>query len=442
MKLKIPFTNFALDVQRNEPRGLLAKDGVLLSQLITSEGVRIAPKDLWQIYRMNADVYSCIREWKQGVGAGGYRYLDKRDLEVEAPAVEVAFIDLFFRNSGGLSVVTRNIIRDLGICGNAYLEIVKAASGKPYGLKRLDPRSMYVVADKHGTVLRYLQKVHGSDTVEFLPENMVHIVLDEDPDNELLGMSPLETALWEARTDISAAQSNYYFFENDAVPSNVYVLDEKIPKTEVQAAFDKIKADLSGAKNRNKAAVLSGVKEIKTISMSQKDMEFVVGRKFNTDKVCSVYGVPKFMLGYTENVNYSNSISLRADFYAGTITPLELILQQAFTENLFPKIGIFFTVMQYNPQQFGEELEGSRFALTEFQLGALTLRQYKIKTKQPISQEDEDEPLIDKHILQNGSSAILMEDVGVDPIIDPNDPEMAENMVKALKNKFSNETDQ
>ena len=442
--MKIPFLN--LEIVRNasksvNPRGVSAKDGEVLFSYMQYEGVRIAPKDLWKVYRMNADVYSCIREWKQSVGAGGYQFKDTRDNEIDAPAQEAAMLEQFFVNSGGFDKFKNNVVRDIGISGNAFFEIVKSQAGKPYGLKRLDPRTMAIVADKHGTVLKYMQKVSGNETITFEPDEMLHVVMDDDPDNELLGMSPLETALWEARTDISAAQSNYYFFENDAVPSTVYVLDERIPKSEQEATFDKIKAQFSGAENKHKSAVLSGVKEIKTIAMSHRDMEFVLGRKFNTEKVCSVYGVPKYMLGYTEGVNYANGLNMRADFYSGTIVPIEQMIEDTINRNLLPKLGIERTVLLFNPQNFGEQMEGNRFALSEFQLGALTLRQYKVKTGQVIMPEDEDDPMIDKHIIHNGGGAVLLEDVGVDPIVDPDDPEMAENMVKALKNKFTNETD-
>lgn len=440
--MKIPFTNFALSLSKNDsaPRGVYTqKGGSLLNGYLRDQGIRIAPSNLWAVYRLNADVYSCIREWKQSVGAGGYRLIDNRDDEVDAPPNETAFIDLFFRNSGGISKIKNNIIRDLGICGNCYFEIVKNANGGIYGLKRLDPRTMYIVADKHGQVIKYYQRMPGHEDIGFDPSELWHVILDEDPDNELLGMSPLETALWEARTDIAAAQSNYYFFENDAVPSSVYVLDETLSEEAQKAAFDKIKTQFSGATNKHKSAVLSGVKEIKTISMSQKDMEFVIGRKFNTDKVCSVYGVPKHMLGYSENVNYSNGVTIRADYYAGTIVPLEELIAEAITNVLFQKIKIQYSIFKYDPQDFGEQLDSHRFYLEETKSGILTMRQYKSKTGQNITEEDEQDPMIDKHIIHNGGGARLLEDVGVDVVADPNDPVAAENMIKLLENRFKHE---
>lgn len=438
--MKIPFTNLVLNISRNDakPRGnFTVKGGASLSGIIGNQGVRIAPQNLWAVYRLNADVYSCIRELRNGVGDGGYKHVSAKDPEIEPEKSFDDFLKSFWRNSGGFNEIKSKAVRDFGISGNAYFEIVYAASGIPHSLNRLDPRTMYTVATQEGEVIKYCQRVPGAKDIEFAPHEIWHFVVDHDPDNELLGFSPLETALWEARTDISAAESNYYFFENDAVPSVLYITEPGISEDEQKVALDGIKAQFGGSKNRNKAGMLAGIKEVKTLSMTQKDMEFVVGRKFNTDKVCSVYGVPKFIIGYTETVNYSSGAKLLEKFYRGTIQPLESALANAINNQLFEKIGIREKVVfEFLPQTFGEELETTRLALEEMKAGALTLRQYKVKTGQAISKEDEAETLIDKHIIHNGASAVLLDDVGVDPIIDPNDPIAANSIVKVLEDKF------
>jgi HK97 family phage portal protein len=438
MRIKIPFTNFAFNISKNEgqPRGVFTKNGQNSSFLIGGQGIRIAPQDLWRIYRMNADVFSCIREWRQGVGDGGYRFVNPEDPEIETEKNTLQFLESFYRNSGGFNFIKSQAIRDIGISGNAFFEIVPSASGSIYGLKRLDPRSMYVVADSHGTILKYVQRVYGSKDVYFEPHQVWHLVFDDDPDNELLGMSPLETALWEARSDIAAAQSNYYFFENDAVPANLYILDPDLSEDEQKEAMNAINNQFSGSKNRHKSAALGGVKEIKTLSMSQKDMEFVIGRKFNTDKVCSVYGVAKYILGYTESVNYSNGEGILRKFYQSTLQPLEGNYAASTNGQLFEKLGIRERVkLQFLPQTFGEEKEEARFALEEMKSGAITLRQYKVKTGQKVTSEDEQETMIDRHIIHSGASAVLLDDVGVDTVVDPTDPTTAENIVKALQTK-------
>ena len=429
--MKIPFLN--LEIKKNEPRGLEAYQGnVLLSSFAGQEGIRVAPRSLWAVYRQNADVFACVREWSQAVGDGGYQIADKNDHETEAKAKP--YIEQVFQNSGGFFKWRKSAIRDLGISGNSFWELVESQGTLINSLKRLDPRTMYIVADKHGQIIKYIQKIHGHEDVVFEPEQLLHIQGDSDPDNELWGMSPLETALWEARTDIASAQSNYAFFENDAVPSHVYIINDGVDREDMQALKDQIQGEFSGAKNKHKSTMLKGVTDIKTIQLSQRDMEFIQGRKFNTDKICSVYGVPKFMLGYTETVNYSAGTKLLQKFYRGTIQPLETLLVNAINTQLFPRLKVEQAEFYFLPQRFGEEVEETKLALEEFKSGALTLRQYKTKTGQEITEEDERDPMLDSHIIQGGGG-MLLEDVGIEPISLDN-PETAENMLKALENKF------
>ena len=44
----------------------------------------------------------------------------------------------------------------------------------------------------------------------------------------------------------------------------------------------------------------NGIKDIKQIGATQSDMKFMEYRKFNSERVCAVMGVPKTILNYTE----------------------------------------------------------------------------------------------------------------------------------------------
>jgi len=72
--------------------------------------------------------------------------------------------------------------------------------------------------------------------------------------------------------------------------------------------------------------------------------------------------------------------------------------------------------------------------LDEFKSGTLTLRQYKTKTGKDITDADERNPMIDQYISGTGSSAVLLEDIGVDP----QDGEVTPEEINELK-KMSND---
>ncbi len=435
MQIKIPFTNFFLISQQPKQ---VAKKGYVMGQSSISSirdmsGYKLSYESLFYAYRNQSDIFSCVREWRENVGLGGYRWLDPNDSEAKINPSLVLELDSILNYWMPWRRLQSRIVRDLGVAGNSFLLITKAMDGKTVlGLQPLDPRTVSIISDSSGTIVKYVQRV-GAGTQEFNPNEIIHFKLDTDPNHELWGFSPMEPIIWEARTDLSAMMANYYFFENDAQPAVQYILEPGLSEEEVEAANKMISDQFKGVKNRNKSGILSGVKEIKTLNISQKDMEFLQGRRFTTEKICSAYGMSKFMLGLTDTVNNNNGTELKADFYQSTIRPLEELLAEVINE-FVSRIGLGDKVKyEYLPQSFEEESALVDRAMKLYQGGAITLRQLKIMLNMEITPDDEKNPNFDQYILQQGSSAVLLEDVGVDPMIDQGNSQVAQNLLDELK---------
>lgn len=144
---------------------------------------------------------------------------------------------------------------------------------------------------------------------EYKPSEIFYIRRERSTRNPANGRSKLEGVVWDSMTDLEAMKSNYFFFENDSVPRALISLDPEADwdDEDTIAAGRQIKKDLTGSENRHKSILSTLVKDVKMLTMSNKDIEFISQRKLTTDKVCAVFGVPKTILGYTENVNYANA---------------------------------------------------------------------------------------------------------------------------------------
>jgi len=158
--------------------------------------------------------------------------------------------------------------------------------------------------------------------------------------------------------------------------------------------------------------------DIKTVSISQKDMDFFFDEAATTEKVCAAFGVPQFMIGRSKEVNYQNSVSLISNFAENTITPGEEAFAETITRSLLPVIGYENAILKFNPQNIDEESSLEARALQELQMGILSPYQYKQKTRQDITPEEENDPMYRKHIVFNGIGAKLLEDIGVDQTLD------------------------
>jgi HK97 family phage portal protein len=445
--MKIPL--LGIELRRIDPAEL-SKAGtrpVIYSRTIGSgrgdfRNYKIGVDTLFTAYRNSGDIFGCVRELSEGIGSSGYHFENVQDPEGQPDKSSVLIAEEVLNGLMPFGQLKSRMARDWGVAGNSYIATVKnEADTRIIGLQPADPRTMAMISDKYGDIHGWVQRSRsGVDAEVFEADEILHWKNGTDPWHELFGLSPLEPVLWEARTDIAAMISNYFFFENNAMPSAQFILDDKLNDDQVKAAVEEIKSQFSGPQNSHKPAALQGVKDIKVINISQKDMEFIVGRKFTTEKICAAYGVPKAVLGYTEDVNYSNAELMFKKFIEGTITPAEESLADFINESLFPLLGIDDKIrFEFNPHALETQSMVEERALREYQSGALTLRQYKKKTGMEVTEEDESNPAIDSYIIHQGAGAILLESiVDGDAVVNPNDEESAKRFL-ALLQQFRNQ---
>jgi len=435
--VRIPFTDVKIAVgltaEGSRSRGFLTGRAAANPERDLS-GFKVDAYSLFVAWRNNTDVYGCVREIYQNVGVGGHFFYDPKDPKRERPAPDglIQRVEkvLGYQYGGMRGFKTRAFKQHL-ISGNCYIEKVQNLHGELLGLKVLDARTFSIVTDEHGVVYRYLQKPpvteKGLEPVVFEPDEVIHWKHDEDPNAEAFGFSPTETVLWEVRGDLSAAISNYFFFENDAVPAAQYILDDNISDEQAQQAVEELKKQIKGTKNRHKAVVLKGVKEIKTIRLSQRDMEFLEGRKFTTDKVCAAFGVPKVILGYTEGVNYTNHQGQRKEFYEGTVRDYEQSFEELMNQEIIPAIekGLEEKIaFGFKAASFDTEMELWDRAIRAREAGLLTINGARSVVGEDPIDEARHGDLGEQIILGSGNGAVLLTDIGIDPAVA--DPDMEE----------------
>jgi hypothetical protein len=102
-------------------------------------------------------------------------------------------------------------------------------------------------------------------------------------------------------------------------------------EAEQKIALEQLKNQFSGWENKHKVSASSGIKDVKVIGQSMKDMEFLALRWFTTERVCTALWVPKTILWYSDNINFSTSDNQYRKYIEYTIRPLEKQLEYIFT---------------------------------------------------------------------------------------------------------------
>lgn len=279
----------------------------------------------YRYYRKNSDVKACVNRLNKTIGKGWIYTVDtkgEKNNDVEVINVLNYDLKLMRPKKWGFKDLKNRIVRDVLIGWNAYIHILRNDGNKVIGFQPLDPRSIIVKADKYGDILGYVQTLNGN-SIKFAKDEIIHFYEELDPDNEMIGMSRVESLITELLTDDEASLSNYYFFKNSSIPGQVIILDEQLSDSEQDLAVEQIRAQFGGTKNKHKLMALGWVKDIKKIQDSLSDMDFEIMRKFTTNRICATFDVPKTLLSYTDGVNYSNSNDQYKIFIQDTVIPWE-----------------------------------------------------------------------------------------------------------------------
>jgi HK97 family phage portal protein len=410
MKFKIPFTDQTLYLGK---AAQAAKQSLVFgswnntfTDLVEGGGYRIGFETLYTIYDNVVDVNAAIKKKTRATAREGYRWVHVDDEDKDPDVAEMKLAEELINNNGmSFNKMKKSWVKDRNVAGNWYLHVEKNKSGKPLALAIVDPRPMIVVADQYGNVVKYIQQVWGKDPVEFDTDEMVHDIYDPSSKNPLLGASPIESIIWEAKGEMAAQMNNFFFYENNAVPAHLLITEEKLTTEQYKEIKKGMKKEYKGVKNRFKAGLIPFVKDIKTIVPSQKEMQYLETRTFTTKKVVVAFEMHSGLLGYTDKVQRGNMQEVRKDWYESSIRPDELAFEEA-VKQVLKLAGITKIRMKVNPSNYENRRETSDIARNNVISGIITVNEArKQQGLEPTDHEMADE------LLMNG---VMLDDINAD----------------------------
>ncbi len=384
MKIKIPFTGKHLYIGRKAVEG--AKQRILYgfyqNANFLSVSSRIDFKALYKLYNRLVDVRQCVKKIQNATAKGGYRIVDKADPEKDGNTKETEIANGFLNHPDlPFNKWKDQWIHNRFVAGNFYMQIQNSSEIDKSGVKIdaapirpsvIDPRTMVIVSDKYGNILKYIQRVQGYEEITFDPDEIVHSVIDVSTRNPLLGSSPMESIVIEGQTELEAQKSNLVFYENNAVPSHLLIVDEQLTKEQHEELKKNVDSKFKGTENRFKSGIIPYVKDIKTITPSHKDMQYLESRWFTTKKIVVAFGVDSFILGYTEKVQRGNADVIYKMFYENTIRPQEIALEEMINQDLFPKLGLHNIEIRINQSSYDNKKEIAEITRLDSLYGIIT----------------------------------------------------------------------
>jgi HK97 family phage portal protein len=151
------------------------------------------------------------------------------------------------------------------------------------------------------------------------------------------GLAPIEPARLPIGQDFKAAKHNEALLNNSAVPGGVISVPEVMSDAEFKRMKRQWEEGHQGISKRGKMGWLTGGMKFEPLGLSQKDLDFIAGRRFNREEILAVFGVPPAEVGVHEFSNYANAREQARKFWHNTLIPLLVHIEEALESKFFLK---------------------------------------------------------------------------------------------------------
>lgn len=356
---------------------------------------RFDPADLIYIYENHSIIYALVNKIANRVATEGFHFVDTNDEAVENQESEkIKKIFSSTQNNVNIEEVFQNVVRDLLIVGDAYLEFVKA-NARVMRIERVSPKFMRKKIDANGNVLSYIQVINGREVQTWAPDEMYHLSLHN---SDLYGVSPVMATMREINTDLLAVTFNAKFFENDATPMSVFTLKEDFISNDPKQN-ESIKKQLldsyQGAHKHGKPMINSVIDDVKTVDRDLDKLQFLETRDKFIEKACAAFDMSKSMIGITDSANEATaSQTMQREFYETAIRPKEKMVKE-FLNRIIQDLG-FAIKLKLNERNFVNREEKINQVMDQRDRGLLTTNEAREILELPQIEEEWAEELVVK----------------------------------------------
>jgi hypothetical protein len=281
-------------------------------------------EELYQAYLSCPWSSASVDTIARTITAGGLECVwngDQKDVP-EAPPQVVALRRLleFVNPNEDIRQLMRGVISDLLVFGDAFIEVVWLGD-TPIALYSLDVPSMYIIADEHGVVEKYVQITEHGQRAEFAEREVIHFSLDT-PRSGLNGVSPTQKSLLPITVWLfTAATLKEVMRKGD--PPNLHVdFPQEMSDTQVRLWKSQHATRNLGARNIGNPITTKGgatVNELKAFAVD----EYLKTLDQKRDEILSSYGVPPSKVGVIESGNLGGGTGTSQDktFRVNTCAP-------------------------------------------------------------------------------------------------------------------------
>ena len=172
----------------------------------------------------------------------------------------------------------------------------------------------------------------------YLPREIVSFT-SYNPLRDRTGMSPIAPLRLSVDMAKDAARYNRQTFRNGGIPDYILFGEGELTDQQVEQFYQRWEDRFAGPDLSHRPAIASGIRDMKSLAFSQREMEFIEGLRWSVEEASRVFGVPEPLLGRLEHATLANVESLERIFWRLTMLPAVRRLEERVAWDLLPKLG-------------------------------------------------------------------------------------------------------
>ena len=234
---------------------------------------------------------------------------------------------------------------NLNLWGSSFWALERDETGR-WEIWPLRPDRVSVLPDRRKYIRGFIY-MGRNGPVAYTADEMLWIRYF-NPLEEFAGLSPVAPVRMAVDMGKDGLRFNRNFLRNSAQPDFVLLTNESMSDSEIEEFYNRWEARYKGPGNARRPAVASFVRDIKTLGLSQRDMDFIQGLRWSLEEVSRTYGVPKPLLSDLERATFSNINAAERLFWRNTMLPEMQFLEEQLNRMLLPRLGYPDLVVQFD----------------------------------------------------------------------------------------------
>ncbi|KAA1039125.1 phage portal protein [Macrococcus equipercicus] len=276
-----------------------------------------------------SEVYACIKVLADDMAKYPISLLAKKERTIEREINHPVYRLLKKQPNEFMTafVWKRLMITHMMVYGNAYCYINRNNRGQAEEILPLNPLTTAKRYDSDKKKYFYMTQLNNKSYL-IDADDVLHF-MDLSLDGHV-GLSPIQVIRYNLSTNIGGNKHQSSFYQKSAIPRGILKSAEVISpdnKKKLREAWYEVNND-------EDVAVVDGALEFQTITIPQKDAQFIESMKFNKLQIASIYKVPPHKVGELDRATFSNIEQQSLQYVINTILPLVTNIEQELDSKL------------------------------------------------------------------------------------------------------------